>query len=313
MRDGLSWRLPDDLTVPFKGPKRAPETLTFPDGAEPRITDTTALHLTDPPEDVALAISGAKPGSSAHRTLVSYVRPGRLLGLFGRFAGPVSGPELTRGSGQHPLGHLIVERSIPHRATLVTESVKAEVRDLAQTTYQNQRAHVRDTRLGVQVTAGPNYTLIGPETDVRLQGGPLVRTDLSTGRGHYLGADAARKVTGRVRNHPMALYRVERTLMVRKAGQPASAAQPVRVVSLDWYSTQDARRLAGWDSRTPGAAGPNPDAEPPVPWYLTRQDPVHLGGQVRAEGFVPDRRPAVPPPATTATPAPAPPPPLRTP
>ncbi|WP_354598858.1 hypothetical protein R1Y80_03095 [Streptomyces sp. JL1001] len=320
MRDGLSWRLPDDLTVPFKGPKRAPETLTFPDGAEPRIADTTALHLTDPPEDVALAISGARPGSSAHRTLISYVRPGRLLGLFGRFTGPVSGPELTRGSGQHPLGHLIVERSIPHRATLVTESVKAEVRDLTQTTYQNQRAHVRDTRLGVQVTAGPNYTLIGPETDVRLQGGPLVRTDLSAGRGHYLGSDAARKVTGRVRNHPMALYRVERTLMVRKAGQPASAARPVRVVSLDWYSTQDARRLAGWDSRTPGATGPNPDAEPPVPWYLTRQDPVHLGGQVRAEGFVPDQRPPAPAttttapapvattsaPATTTTPAPAP-------
>ncbi|WP_069738630.1 hypothetical protein [Streptomyces sp. EN27] len=305
MRDGLSWRLPDDLTVPFKGPKRAPETLTFPDGAEPRITDTTALHLTDPPEDVALSISGARPGSSAHRTLISYVRPGRLLGLFGRLSGPVSGPELTRGGGQHPLGHLIVERSIPHRATLVTESVKAEVRDLTQTTYQNQRAHVRDTRFGVQVTAGPHHAFIGPETDVRLQGGPLVRTDLSAGRGHYLGADAARKVTGRVRNHPMALYRVERTLMVRKAGQPASAARPVRVVSLDWYSTQDARRLAGWDSRTPGAAGPNPDAEPPVPWYLTRQDPVHLGGQVRAEGFVPDRRP--PAPATTAattTPAP---------
>ncbi|MCD9899006.1 hypothetical protein LUR56_00530, partial [Streptomyces sp. MT29] len=111
-------------------------------------------------------------------------------------------------------------------------------------------------------------------------------------------------MTGRVRNHPVALYRVERTLMVRGAGQPASAARPVRVVSLDWYSTQDARRLAGWDSRTPGAAGPNPDAEPPVPWYLTRQDPVHLGGQVRAEGFVPDRRPAAPPPpATTRPPA----------
>lgn len=77
--------------------------------------------------------------------------------------------------------------------------------------------------------------------------------------------------------------------MVRKAGEPASAARPVRVVSLDWISTQDARRLAGWDSRTPGQTGPNPDAEPPVPWYLTREDPVHLSGQVRAEGFRPDR------------------------
>ncbi|MFD8803865.1 hypothetical protein ACFV0P_35195, partial [Streptomyces atroolivaceus] len=235
---------------------------------------------------------------SAHRTTVSYVRPGRLLGLFGRLTGPVSGPELTRGSGQHPLGHLVVERSVPHRAVLVTESVKAEVRDLTQTTYQNQRGHVRDTRFGFQVTAGPNYTLLGPETDVRLQGGPLVRADLAAGRGHYLGTDAARKVTGRIRNHPTALYQVERTLMVRKAGEPASAARPVRVVSLDWISTQDARRLAGWDGRTPGRTGPNPDAEPPVPWYLTREDPVHLGGQVRAEGFRPQARAQAQPPAT---------------
>ncbi|MFE4690582.1 lonely Cys domain-containing protein, partial [Streptomyces sp. NPDC056749] len=289
MRDGLSWRIPDDLTVPSKGPRRAPETLTFPDGAEPRMADTTGLHLVDPPEDVALAISGARPGGSAHRTLVSYVRPGRLLALFGRFSGPVTGPELTRGSGQHPLGHLIVERSVPHRATLVAESVKTELRDLTQTTYQNERGHVRDTRLGFQVTAGPNYTLIGVDTDVRLQGGPLVRVDVSTGRGHYLGADAARKTTGRVRNHPVALYRVERTLMVRKPGELPSAARPVRVVSLDWISTQDARRLAGWDSRTPGRTGPDPDVEPPVPWYLTREDPVHLSGQVRAEGFLPGR------------------------
>ncbi|MFD1853504.1 hypothetical protein ACFSKR_06755 [Kitasatospora cinereorecta] len=290
MRDGLAWRLPDDLTVPFKGPRRAPETLTFPDGIEPRVADTTGLHLVDPPEDVALAISGARPGSSAHRTLVSYVRPGRLLGLFGRFAGPVSGPELTRGSGQHPLGHLVVERSVPHRATLVTESVKAELRDLTQTSYQNQRGHVRDTRFGIQVTAGPNHMFEGGETNVRLQGGPMVRADFSAGRGHYLGSDAARKTTGRVRNHPLALYRVERTLMVRKAGEPSSAARPVRVVSLDWISTHDARRLAGWDSRMPGqTGGPNPDAQPPVPWYLTQEDPVHLSGQVRAEGFRPDR------------------------
>ncbi|MES4890661.1 hypothetical protein [Streptomyces sp. NPDC096012] len=302
MRDGLSWRLPDDLTVPFTGPRRAPRTLTFPDGAEPRVSDITGLYLTDPPEELALAVSGARPGSSAHRTLVSYVRPGRLLSLFGRLSGPVSGPELTRGSGRHPLGHLIVERSVPHRATLVTESVKAELRDLTQTTYQNQRGHVRETRFGLQITSGPNYTIAGPETDVRLQGGAAIRTDLGIGRGHHLGTDAARKVTGRIRNQPVALYRVERTLVVRKAGEPSSAARSVRVVSLDWMSTQDARRLAGWDGRTPGRTGPHPDAEPPVPWYLTREDPVHLGGQVRAEGFRPDGPSDVPDP--TASPDP---------
>ncbi|MFD5185382.1 hypothetical protein ACFWMQ_22820 [Streptomyces sp. NPDC058372] len=309
MRDGLSWRLPDDFTVPFTGPRRAPETLVFPDGREPRMLDSTGLYLADPPEDVALALSAARPGSSAHRTLVSYVRPGRLLGIFGRLTGPVSGPELTRGSGQHPLGHLVLERSVPHRATLVTESAKVEVRELTQTTYQNQRGHVRETRFGLQVTSGPNHTLPGPETDVRLQGGPLIRTDLAAGRSHHLGTDAARKVTGRVRNHPVALYQVERTLMVRKAGEPASAARPVRVVSLDWISAQDARRLAGWDSRTPGRTGPHPDAEPPVPWYLTREDPRHLGGQVRAEGFRPPDRPQAPPPAAAPRTTPVPPPP----
>ncbi|MER6691427.1 hypothetical protein ABT329_20375, partial [Streptomyces minutiscleroticus] len=290
MRDGLSWRLPDELTVPFDGPRRAPETLTFPDGTVPRLSDSTGLYLVDPPEDVALAVSGARPGSSAHRTLVSFARPDRLLGMFGRLTGPVSGPELTRGRSQHPMGHLVVERSVPHRAVLVTESVKTEVQDLAQTTYSNQRGHVRETRFGLQVTSGPNHQFAGPLTDVRVQGGPMVRTDLATGRGHYLGTDAVRKVVGRVRNQPMALYRMERTLMVRRAGEPPSAVRPVRVVSLDWISTQDARRLAGWDSRTPGRTGPNPDAEPPVPWYLTREDPVHLGGQVRAEGFRPQPR-----------------------
>ncbi|MGQ4725172.1 WXG100-like domain-containing protein, partial [Streptomyces tunisiensis] len=290
MRDGLSWRLPDDLTVPYDGPRRAPRTLTFPEGEHPRLLDSTGLYLTDPAEDVALALSGARPGSSAHRTLVSYTRPGRLLGLFGRLTGTVSGPGLTRGRGQRPLGHLVVERSVPHRADLVTESTKVEVRDLTQTTYSNQRGHVRETRFGLQVTSGPNHQFAGPVTDVRVQGGPMVRTDLAAGRGHYLGTDAARKVTGRVRNQPMALYRVERTLMVRGAGEPRSAARPVRVVSLDWMSTQDARRLAGWDSRTPGRTGPNPDVEPPVPWYLRKDDPVHLGGQVRAEGFRPENQ-----------------------
>ncbi|MFC8414804.1 hypothetical protein ACFUJ2_15005, partial [Streptomyces coelicoflavus] len=289
VRDGLTWRLPDALTVPFKGPRRAPKTLTFPDGREPRVSDTTGLHLVDPPEDLVLALSGARPGSSAHRRLVSFVQPAQLLPLFGRFAGPVSGPEVTRGSRQRPLGHLVVERSIPHRATLVTESIGTEVRELTQTTYQNQRGHVRDTRFGIQVSSGPNGTVVGPETDIRIQGGPVVRADLGTGRSHGLGNDAARKTTAQVRERPVALYQVERTLMVRKAGEPASKARPVRVVTLDWMSTQDARRLAGWDSRTPGQSGPNPDAEPPVPWYLTPEDPVHLGGQVRAEGFRPDR------------------------
>ncbi len=150
---------------------------------------------------------------------------------------------------------------MPHRADLVTESTKVEVRDLTQTTYSNQRGHVRETRFGLQITSGPNHQFAGPVTDVRVQGGPVVRGPRRRARplpGHRRGPQGDRPA----RNQPMALYRVERTLMVRGAGEPRSAARPVRVVSLDWMSTQDARRLAGWDSRTPGRTGPNPDVEP---------------------------------------------------
>ncbi|MFC7512528.1 hypothetical protein ACFQV4_29225 [Streptomyces thermocarboxydus] len=60
MRDGLSWRLPDDLTVPYEGPRRAPRTLTFPE-EHPRLLDSTGLYLTDPAEDVALASPARGP------------------------------------------------------------------------------------------------------------------------------------------------------------------------------------------------------------------------------------------------------------
>ncbi|WP_375153044.1 hypothetical protein [Streptomyces sp. SM18] len=287
VRHGLTWRLQDSLTEPYSGPARAPKKITFPDGLTPRVTDTEALYLRDSPEDMALAMSGARPGSSAHQRLVSFLRPGKLLGLFPRLSGQVVGPELTRGGSHHPLGHLIVERAVAHEGTLVTEATKVEVRDVTQGVFQNDRTHTRETRIGVQVTAGPNHTLTGGPVDVRLQGGPMARVDVGAGRAHYLGGSAARKVTGRVKGTPVGLYRVEKTLYLRKPGEPASAARPFRVVTLDWLPTTEAKRLASWDTRTPAQSAPEPAPEPTPPPYLTQDDPTHLG-QTRAEGFLPE-------------------------
>ncbi|WP_449343903.1 scabin-related ADP-ribosyltransferase [Streptomyces mexicanus] len=287
VRDGLSWRLPDTITEPGTGPRLAPQELTFPDGVMPRITDTEGLHLTDPPEELALAMSGARPGSSAHRTLVSFLRPTGLLALFPRLTGQVVGPELTRGHTQRPLGHLIVERSVAHRGTLVTEATKVELRDMVQIVQQNERTHSRDTRFGAEVSAGPNHTFYGTSVPLRLQGGPIGQIGLATGRAHYIGGSAARKFTGRIKGTPVGLYRVERTLYLRKPGEPARDARPFRVTTLDWLPTTEARRLAGWDARTPGQSARGVTPEPPAPPYLTVDDPTHLG-QTRAESFLPD-------------------------
>jgi len=315
VRDGLTWRLPDTITEPSTGPRLAPQELTFPDGVMPRITDTEGLHLSDPPEELALAMSGARPGSSAHRTLVSFLRPTGLLALFPRLTGQVVGPELTRGHTQRPLGHLIVERSVAHRGTLVTEATKVELRDMVQIVQQNERTHSRDTRLGAEVSAGPNHTFHGTSVPLRVQGGPIGQIGLATGRAHYIGGSAARKFTGRIKGTPVGLYRVERTLYLRKPGEPAREARPFRVTTLDWLPTTEARRLAGWDARTPGQTAPGVTPEPPAPPYLTVDDPTHLG-QTRAETFLPDHprahlaappgteTGAVPRPATTSSAAP---------
>jgi hypothetical protein len=287
VRDGLTWRLQDTLTEPYTGPRLAPRELNFPEGVAPRVTDTEALHLRDSPEDLALAMFGAKPGSSAHRTLVSFLRPGRLSALFGRLTGQAVGPELTRGRSQRPLGHLIVERSVPHSGTLVTEATKVELRDIAQIVRKNDRTHTRETRFGAQLTAGPNHTLPLVTGDLRIQGGPVAELGLGAGRAHHIGGSAARKVTGRVKGTPAALYRVERTVYVRRPGEPESAARPFRVTTLDWMPVTEARRLAGWDARTPGQAAPGATPEPAAPPYLTVDDPTHLG-HTRSEGFLPE-------------------------
>nr|WP_237331267.1 hypothetical protein [Streptomyces mexicanus] len=308
VRDGLTWRLPDTITEPSTGPRLAPQELTFPDGVMPRITDTEGIHLSDPPEELALAMSGARPGSSAHRTLVSFLRPTGLLALFPRLTGQVVGPELTRGHTQRPLGHLIVERSVAHRGTLVTEATKVELRDMVQIVQQNERTHSRDTRFSAEVSAGPNHTFYGTSVPLRVQGGPIGQIGLATGRAHYIGGSAARKFTGRIKGTPVGLYRVERTLYLRKPGEPARDARPFRVTTLDWLPTTEARRLAGWDARTPGQTAPGVAPEPPAPPYLTVDNPTHLG-QTRAEAFLPDHprpQPAAPPGATTgAAPRPA--------
>ncbi|MDQ0988454.1 hypothetical protein [Streptomyces sp. V2I9] len=307
VRAGLTWRLQDTLTEPYDGPDRAPERIDFREGDLPRVSDTEAVYFQDAPESLVLPMSGVRPGSTAHRTLMSFLRPARLLGLLPRLTGQVVGPELTRGRSQKPLGHLIVERVVPKRATLVTEATQVELRDLTQTTYQNERSHVREAQLGGQVSAGPAHTLrVGPATNLRVQGGPVGRLDVSAGRTLYLGSSAARKVTGRTKGTPVALYRVEKTLDVRKPGQ--TEKRTINVVTLDWLPTIEARRLADWDARTPAQSAATPGPEPVAPPYLTEDEPKHLG-HTRVERFHTAELPPIdgsgPPadPAQTATPA----------
>ncbi|MBR7674117.1 hypothetical protein KDA82_14050, partial [Streptomyces daliensis] len=114
------------------------------------------------------------------------------------------------------------------------------------------------------------------------QGGPYGRLDAALERSHYVGSTVTRRLAGRVKaGTPVALYRVEKTLHLRRSGEPSSEARPFRVVTLDWMSEAEARRLRGWDdgSRLRTEA-------PSAPEYLTRNHPRHLG-QTRAERFTP--------------------------
>ena len=292
VRNGLTWRLPDALTEQRTAPPSVPTEFALPSGARPRVTDTTALHFRDAPQTPALDMFGARPGSSAHRALVSWLRPSRLLSLFPQFPGEQAGPELTRGARRRPLGHVVVDRVESHTARLVTEATTIELRDTGRFVQQNDRSHSTGTSVGVQFSAGPQQTLLLGPVDLRIQGGPLVGVDLATGRTLLVGGSAARKTTGVTKGTPTALYQVDRTLYLRTPGEPADAARPIRVTTLDWIPATEARRLAGWDTAPPAhsdsaPAGIRPQAAPEAPPYLSKDHPTHLG-QVRVEGFTPE-------------------------
>ncbi|WP_392896913.1 hypothetical protein [Streptomyces sp. LN699] len=279
VRDGLALRLPDSAVKPSK-PGRTPRSIAMDHQTQYRLVRTEGFGPVSRIRDWAAARIGAVPGSSAHQELdaffsgESFQRHARMLAA-GRLT---TAPLFADDRRRTPLGVFVVERVVPVRATLVTETPDAELRDIATSTVRNDRSLTKGANLGIDGVLGPAFNFLdlgGDVLNLRLQFGPAFRHLFSVSRTTALGGFGGLKTSGQVKGAPTGLYLVRKTVYVRHAGS-GEPAERFHTWSLDRMTRTEARRLAGWDDGTTLALR-HGAPEPHAPAYLTPDHPPTLG------------------------------------
>ncbi|MEW2219198.1 hypothetical protein AB0939_07755 [Streptomyces sp. NPDC006990] len=286
VRNGLAARLPDSVTNGGAAVGRTPRRMELGPESDYRMFVTEDFGPTTEIRAWAVGEIGAEPGSGAYDELADFFSSANLHRLSSRTAhSMVPGPPLFGDDKERtPLGAFVIERVVPGRAVLASETDQAELRDTAQLTLHNTRKETKEYKkdLGAAVGLTVNAPTFGLQDVIagwmnrvrpRIRFGPGLRLVHSEGRIAVLGATGGLKSTGRVKSDDTALYRVEKTVHVRRTGDARPRA--FRTWSLDRMTRSEARRLAGLDEGD-GPAGRH-GGEPYAPAYLTEDRPPTLG------------------------------------
>ncbi|MFD4577761.1 hypothetical protein ACFWNK_36505 [Streptomyces sp. NPDC058417] len=277
VRSGLSLRLPDGEMTPGTA-EGVPREMALGSSSDYRLVRTEGYGPVEAARVWALKRSGALPGSPAHQEISAFFSSEGFHRMADRLAhGRVpSGPLLGADHGPLPLGAVVVERVVPGRAVLLTASEAAELTNTVQQTVRNERGQSKTYGWEVQATLGPSvdfpHSSSGPMS-ARLMLAAVARYARSATHGLSFGGSGARKTTSRGQKTPTALYKVEKTIHARFAGE--TEVRTFTTWSLDRMTHTEARRLAGWNDGTGlrSAHGNQPFA----PAYLTNDDPAVLG------------------------------------
>ncbi|MFJ4842033.1 lonely Cys domain-containing protein [Streptomyces sp. NPDC088746] len=279
VRDGLSVRLPDSVTSTTATPGRIPRSMELGRQSAYRLVRTEGFGPVSRMRDWAAQEIGVAPGSTAY---------GELNSFFSSLSFQRQSPALSRGrvttvplfaddKARTPLGVFVVD-VVPGRATLITETPDAEMRDINTLTVRNDRSVQKTAALGIDGVAGPafNFFDLGNGTlNLRLQFGGAFRYLFSVSRTAGLGGSGAVKTAGQVKGDATGLYLVRKTVYVQRSGT-GTRPQRFHTWSVDRMTRTEARRLAGWDDglrRALRAGAPEPFA----PAYLTPDRPPTLG------------------------------------
>ncbi|NUP39429.1 MAG: lonely Cys domain-containing protein, partial [Streptomyces sp.] len=285
LRDGLGLRLADSLTAPYDA-VRIPRRMRLTAESDYRHVTTEDFGPVHEILDWAADRVGAEPGSTARDELAAFFSSGNFHQMADRLSrSMVPGKPLFADDKKHtPLGAFVIERVEPGEAVLASESDKAKLAQTGQLTVQNTRKHTRTHALEFFGVLGPTFNtsdltlglLDGFFEKIRLrfQFGPGGRLGHTRGRYATVGGSGAVKSTGKSATRT-ALYRVEKTVYVRRTGDAEPTA--FRTWSLDRMTHREARRLAGLDDGTTLAKRGGKDTEPYAPAYLTEDDPPTLG------------------------------------
>ncbi|MER6290339.1 hypothetical protein [Streptomyces sviceus] len=290
VRNGLSLRLPEGETRPGE-PGPVPRTLSLGPESDYRLVHTEGYGPVEAIRKWALERTGARPGSTAHQELSGFFSTDSFLRMADRLArGKVPTRQLLgEDKSRSPLGAFVVEKVVPGRAELLTETEAAELRTTVQQTVKNERGLTKSYGFEVSGSIGPSVDLAnnGPFS-VRLLAGAVGRYARGITSGQVFGGSGGRKIVGRAKKVPTELYKVRKTVWVRRTGD--QEATPFQTWSLDRMTRTEARRLAGWDDGTTLRKRHGNEPLPPV--YLTDEDPAVLG-MARPEAFTSNNSPTL--------------------
>ncbi|MBE9500373.1 hypothetical protein IHE61_27310 [Streptomyces sp. GKU 257-1] len=286
VRSGLAARLPDSVTNGRAAVGRTPRRMELGPESDYRMFVTEDFGPTAGIRDWAVGEIGAEPGSSAYDELADFFSSANLHRLSARTAhSMVPGPPLFGDDKERtPLGAFVIERVVPGRAVLASETDQAELRDTAQLTLHNTRKETKEYKkdLGATVGLTVNAPTFGLQDVIagwmnrvrpRVRFGPGLRLVHSEGRVAVLGATGGLKSTGRqVRRHRAVPGREDRP-RPQDGRRPAPGVPHLEPGPDDPES--EARRLAGLDEGD-GPAGRH-GGEPYAPAYLTEDRPPTLG------------------------------------
>ncbi|MER7971979.1 lonely Cys domain-containing protein, partial [Streptomyces sp. NPDC096080] len=279
VRNGLLARLTDGATRQAT-PGRTPATLQLGPESDYRLVITEDFGPVAAIRDWAVDRIGAAPDSSAYRELDRFLSSQNFHKLSGRLAkSAVPGRPLFADDKKNtPLGAFVIERVVPGRAVLAVETDKTEMRESAFLTVQNTRKQTKAYSKDFTLAVGPTFTLpsFGFISDwmntvrPRLQFGASARLGHVRGRSAMTGGSGAVRSVGRAKNVTTDLYRVEKTVWIRKTGD--ARPTPFTTWSLDRMTRSEARRLAGMEDENVFGS-----TEPFAPAYLTENHPPTLG------------------------------------
>ncbi|GGW30808.1 hypothetical protein [Streptomyces xantholiticus] len=283
VHNGLVVRLSDGVTTEL-GDTIAPRGLRLGPESDYRMVRTEGVLSVAQLRDDALRTGGAKEGSSAHQEITRFFTSEHFQQIAERLShGPVPGPLLVSDdAARTPLGAFAVERAVPVRGRLLSETEAAEMRSTLQQTVKNERTRTLADSQEIYGVVGPSFTPedVGLPVGWRIMVGFFGRIGRVTVHAAGFGGSAALKTVGRVKDVPTDLYAVEKKVVVRWIG--SNVAKEYTIRTLDRMTRAEARRLAGWDdgSQLRGEAA----AVPQPPAYLSEDDPGMLGPS-RVEAF----------------------------
>ncbi|MEE1767847.1 hypothetical protein PUR34_06545 [Streptomyces sp. JV185] len=312
VKDGLLLRLPDNLTAEHNR-EHAPHEMTLNEHSDYRTVHTEGYGSVAEIHAWAVGNAEAVVGSAMHAEITRFFSSENFIRTADRMAhGPVTGQPLFTDSGE-PAGVFVVDKVVPGRATHLSGTNAAELRNAIQRVIKNDRSTSTAYSQDLQFTVGPSFSLDEYATSAvrpRVQVAGFTQFGNRSTRTTGFGGSGSRKIVGRAKKVRTELYLVEKEIHVRRSGGKGSRTFTVR--TLDRMTRAEARRLAGWDDGTTlrtrsaqlsaGSAsvaeGSNSDSdvitsvtphtgEPLPPVYLPEDRPTLLG-MTRLEAFLPD-------------------------